>query len=53
MTKDPLRLAEETIDTYDAVLAKIAKKGVFNEQLRIVMGNWYYYQFEQKVGAIF
>ncbi len=45
---DPKSLMSRVIDNYQQIRSKISGDGPLDHQLRIIIGNWYYNQFNQK-----
>ena len=45
---DPKKLVSKVMNSYDSILSKIIGNGTYMQQLRIILGNWYFSQFYQK-----
>ena len=45
---DPKKLVSNIMNSYDSILSKIIGNGTYMQQLRIILGNWYFSQFYQK-----
>ncbi|XP_075256114.1 galactosylceramide sulfotransferase-like isoform X2 [Convolutriloba macropyga] len=46
--EDAKQLTAQVVNRYDAILRKINGTGTYHQQLRIILGNWYFYQFNQR-----
>ena len=50
--EDAKQLTAQVVNRYDAILRKINGTGTYHQQLRIILGNWYFYQFNQRSKVI-